>query len=91
MPKQTVHKTLDKLVSESKSSAFINASASAFEWDFQSNAAIMLMLKNIEKASKVKVEGQSEDVEIGVDARGELPWSRVKPGWGETDGAKLYE
>lgn len=27
----------------------------------------------------------------GVDARGELPWSRVKPGWGETDGAKLYE
>lgn len=41
-----------------------NASASAFGWDFQSNAAIMLMLKNIEKASKVKVEGQSEDVEI---------------------------
>lgn len=27
----------------------------------------------------------------GVDARGELPWKRVKPGWGETDGAKLYE
>ncbi|NLE26330.1 MAG: hypothetical protein GX625_13500 [Clostridiaceae bacterium] len=41
-----------------------NASASAFGWDFQSNAAIMLMLKNIEKASKVKVEGQTEDVEI---------------------------
>lgn len=41
-----------------------NASASAFGWDFQSNAAIMLMLKNIEKASKVKVEGLSEDVEI---------------------------
>lgn len=39
-----------------------NASASAFGWDFQSNAAIMLMLKNIEKASKVKVEGQTEDV-----------------------------
>ena len=27
----------------------------------------------------------------GVDARGELPWKRVKPGWCETDGAKLYE
>lgn len=41
-----------------------NASASAFGWDFQSNAAIMLMLKNIVDASKVKVEGDSEDVEI---------------------------
>ena len=41
-----------------------NASASAFGWDFQSNAAIMLMLKNIDIASKVKVEGQDEDVEI---------------------------
>lgn len=27
----------------------------------------------------------------GVDVREELPWKRVKPGWGETDGAKLYE
>jgi predicted P-loop ATPase len=27
----------------------------------------------------------------GMDARGELPWKRVKPGWGETDAAKLYE
>lgn len=41
-----------------------NATASAFGWEFQSNAAIMLMLKNIEEASKVKVEGESEDVEI---------------------------
>ena len=41
-----------------------NASASAFGWDFQSNAAIMLMLKNIEKAYKVKVEGSTEDIEI---------------------------
>ena len=31
-----------------------NATASAFGWEFQSNAAIMLMLKNIESASKVK-------------------------------------
>lgn len=27
----------------------------------------------------------------GVDARGDLPWKRIKPGWGETDAAKLYE
>jgi hypothetical protein len=41
-----------------------NASASAFGWEFQSNAAIMLMLNNIERASKVKVEGSTEDIEI---------------------------
>jgi len=27
----------------------------------------------------------------GIDARGDLPWKRVKPGWSETDGVKLYE
>ena len=27
----------------------------------------------------------------GVDVRGDVPWGRVKPGWSETDGAKLYE
>ena len=54
-----------------------NASASAFGWDFQSNAAIMLMLKNIERASKVKVEGQSEDVEITL-ADGKKLMSQVK-------------
>lgn len=42
----------------------LNATTSAFGWDFQSNAAIMLMLKNIENASRVKVEGENEDVEI---------------------------
>ena len=41
-----------------------NATASAFGWEFQSNAAIMLMLKNIVEASKVKVEGETEDIEI---------------------------
>ena len=41
-----------------------NATASAFGWEFQSNAAIMLMLKNIIDASKVKVEGETEDIEI---------------------------
>ncbi len=41
-----------------------NATASAFGWEFQSNAAIMLMIKNIFEASKVKVEGENEDIEI---------------------------
>ena len=41
-----------------------NATPSAFGWEFQSNAAIMLMLDNITEASKVKVEGENEDVEI---------------------------
>lgn len=54
-----------------------NATASAFGWEFQSNAAIMLMLKNIEQASKVKVEGQTEDVEITF-SDGKLLMSQVK-------------
>lgn len=41
-----------------------NATASAFGWEFQSSAAIMLMLKNIVEAFEVKVEGKNEDVEI---------------------------
>lgn len=54
-----------------------NASASAFGWDFQSNAAIMLMIKNIEEAVKVKVEGQSEDIEITLN-NGKMLMSQVK-------------
>lgn len=54
-----------------------NAMPSAFGWDFQSNAAIMLMLKNIVKASKVKVEGQSEDIEITFTG-GKMLMSQVK-------------
>lgn len=54
-----------------------NAMPSAFGWDFQSNVAIMLMLKNIVKASKVKVEGRSEDVEITF-TDGKMLMSQVK-------------
>jgi hypothetical protein len=54
-----------------------NATASAFGWDFQSNAAIMLMLKNIERASKVKVEGLTEDVELTF-SDGKMQMSQVK-------------
>ncbi|QNK39955.1 hypothetical protein [Caproicibacter fermentans] len=41
-----------------------NASDSLFGWDFQINAAIVLMLEDIENIQKVRVEGQSEDIEI---------------------------
>lgn len=54
-----------------------NATASIFGWEFQSNAAIMLMLKNIENATKVKVEGESEDVEIAFSS-GKLLMAQVK-------------
>jgi hypothetical protein len=54
-----------------------NATASAFGWEFQSNAAIMLMLKNMEQAAFVKVEGKTEDVEITL-ANGKLLMSQVK-------------
>jgi hypothetical protein len=69
-----LQKVIVEVVKQMKSP---NASASAFGWDFQSNAAIMLMLKNIEKASKVKVEGLTEDVEITF-ADGKLQMSQVK-------------
>ena len=41
-----------------------NASAPTFGREFQNTAAIKLMLKNIERASKAKVEGDTEDVKI---------------------------
>ena len=41
-----------------------NASASAFGWDFQVNAVILLMLENIKEAKCVRVEGADEDIEI---------------------------
>jgi hypothetical protein len=42
----------------------VNASASAFGWDFQVNAGIVLMLMNIKEANSVKIEGEAEDIEI---------------------------
>ncbi len=54
-----------------------NATSSAFGWDFQSNAAIMLMLKNIVDASKVKVEGETEDVEITL-SNGKMLMAQAK-------------
>lgn len=41
-----------------------NSSSSAFGWDFQSNAAILLALKNIKDLVSLKVEGDIEDIEL---------------------------
>ena len=54
-----------------------NASAAAFGWDFQSNAAIMLMLTNTKTASSAKVEGETEDIEIRLD-NGNVIFSQAK-------------
>lgn len=54
-----------------------NASASIFGWDFQTNAAILLMLENIKKADYVKVEGKTEDIEIKL-TNGNIIYSQAK-------------
>lgn len=54
-----------------------NASASAFGWEFQSNAAIVLMLENIREAVSVKVEGATDDIEITLE-NGNMIYSQAK-------------
>lgn len=54
-----------------------NASASAFGWDFQINAAILLMLENIKDAKRVRVEGAYEDIEITLHDRTKI-YAQVK-------------
>ena len=44
-----------------------NASASAFGWDFQVNAAILFLLDNIEEAERIRVEGANEGIEITLN------------------------
>lgn len=41
-----------------------NASASKKAWDFQFNAAIILTLSHITDVDQIKVEGESEDIEL---------------------------
>jgi hypothetical protein len=40
-----------------------SSNASGFSWHFQSNVAILLMIKNIVEATSVRVEGSTEDLE----------------------------
>jgi len=54
-----------------------NASPTAFGWDFQCNAAILLMLENIKDADKVRVEGADEDIEITLSDSTKI-YSQVK-------------
>lgn len=54
-----------------------NASASALGWDFQVNAAILLMLENIKEAEKIRIEGADEDIEITL-IDGTKIYSQVK-------------
>ena len=54
-----------------------NASSSYFGVDFQRNAAIVLLLKNIEEVSKIKIEGQKEDIEITLNNE-KIIYSQVK-------------
>lgn len=54
-----------------------NASDSIFGWDFQINAAIVLMLEDIENVQKVRVEGRTEDIEITL-TDGEFVFSQAK-------------
>jgi hypothetical protein len=54
-----------------------NATASAFGWDFKCNAAILMMIKNIETAIQLKVEGASEDIEITLE-NNKMLMSQVK-------------
>jgi len=49
-----------------------NASPSAFGWDFQINAAILLMLDNIEQNRSIKVEGKHEDIEVELNSGGKI-------------------
>lgn len=44
-----------------------NASPTLFGFDFQVNAAIVLMLDNIKKLEKLRLEGATEDIELTLD------------------------
>lgn len=44
-----------------------NASASAFGWQFQINAAIFMMIKYFGSFNMLKVEGEKEDIEISFN------------------------
>lgn len=72
-----------------------NASASAFGWEFQVNAAIVLFIRYITDATNLKVEGEHDDIEIEL-ADGNVVYAQAKaranndPGSGSTgrlDGA----
>lgn len=54
-----------------------NASPSAFGWDFQTNAAIVLMIENIQSVVQIRVEGKLEDIELKL-LNGNYIYSQAK-------------
>ena len=54
-----------------------NASASLAGWDFQINAAIVLLMLNLKEAKAVKVEGGIEDIEITLNDNSKI-YSQAK-------------
>ena len=54
-----------------------NASASIAGWDFQINAAIVLLMLNLKEAKAVKVEGGVEDIEITLNDNSKI-YSQAK-------------
>ena len=44
-----------------------NAAASAFGWEFQVNAAMVLFIRNLPEAASVIVEGACDDIEINLE------------------------
>ncbi len=58
-------------------SADTNASHTAFGWLFQTNAALVLMLRNIREAESIRVEGRFEDIEIRY-ADGTVDYAQAK-------------
>lgn len=46
-----------------------------FGFDFQTNAAIVLMLDNTKELNSLRIEGESEDTEIELDKYGYLYFS----------------
>lgn len=44
-----------------------NATSVVFGWDFQVNAAIVIMLENIKELTSIRLEGESEDIEIDLN------------------------
>jgi len=49
-----------------------NASDTLFGWDFQINAAIVLMLEDAQYITKVRVEGKTEDIELTLADGGHI-------------------
>ena len=60
----------------SKAKKSSNAVPAAFGWTFQSNAGIVIMLKNLQRADAVRIEGD-EDIEVHL-SNGKKVYAQAK-------------